>query len=180
MSETSTQMKTHLALNTSRLDDSIAFYQAFFGIDPIKVKPGYAKFEIANPPLNFTLNESHSAGETDAAPTVGALNHLGIQVSSSDEVDQAAERLRATGMVTLEERDTDCCYALQDKIWVSDPSGNRWEVFVVKVADTDGSATSTECCEGESCSTEDGDGEQSVVSGEACCEPGCCQVAKSA
>ena len=120
----------HIALNTDKLEASIEFYRAFFGREPVKVKPGYAKFELENPALNFTLNEGPVAAQ-------GALNHLGIQVDSTAEVDAAAERLRSSGLVTLSERDTDCCYALQDKVWVADPNGYRWEVFVVKVSDVD-------------------------------------------
>ena len=119
----------HIALNTDRLEQSIEFYRAFFGVEPAKVKPGYAKFEIDRPALNFTLNEGPVAGP-------GALNHLGIQVSSTEEVEAATQRLRDSGLATLSEKDTDCCYAVQDKVWVTDPNGYRWEVFVVKVADT--------------------------------------------
>jgi len=119
----------HIALNTSKLNESTAFYRAFLGVEPVKRKPGYVKFELAEPALNLTLNEAAVDGP-------GALNHLGFQVASSADVDAAARRLQAAGLVTLSEKETDCCYALQDKIWVADPNGYRWEVFVVKVADT--------------------------------------------
>ncbi len=122
-------LKTHVALNTPRFEESVAFYRAFFGIDPVKLKPGYAKFDVAEPPLNLTLNESTTL-------CIGALNHLGIQVGSTAAVEEAAARLKAAGLTTFAERDTDCCYALQDKVWVTDPNGSRWEVFVVKVGDT--------------------------------------------
>jgi len=125
----STNLKVHVALNTPAFDASVAFYRAFLGIEPVKLKPGYAKFDVAEPPLNLTLNEG-------PAPTPGALSHLGIQVPSTAAVLAATERLRAAGLVHEEQHGTDCCYALQDKVWVKDPSGNRWEVFVVKVADT--------------------------------------------
>lgn len=135
-------MKTHLALNTAHFQTSVDFYRAFFGQDPVKLKPGYAKFDIENPGLNLTLNEN-TATETTAGPEggeqgarIGALNHLGIQVDSTEVVREAADRLKAAGMATFEENDTDCCYALQDKVWVRDPDGNGWEVFVVKVGDT--------------------------------------------
>lgn len=124
------QLKLHVSLDTPTLDASVAFYRAFLGVEPVKNKPGYAKFDIDTPPLNLTLNES-------SEPVVaGALNHLGIQVDDTEAVEAAKERLEAAGLATLGERDTDCCYALQDKIWVRDPTGNRWEIFVIKQADT--------------------------------------------
>jgi catechol 2,3-dioxygenase-like lactoylglutathione lyase family enzyme len=122
-------LKVHVALNTPQFEQSVAFYRAFLGLEPVKLKPGYAKFDVADPPLNLTLNEG-------PAPTVGALSHLGVQVASTEAVLAATERLRSAGLAPEEEHDTDCCYALQDKVWVKDPNGNRWEVFVVKVADT--------------------------------------------
>jgi catechol 2,3-dioxygenase-like lactoylglutathione lyase family enzyme len=121
--------KIHIALNTPSFDASVAFYRAFFGREPVKHKPGYAKFDLDQPGLNLTLNEGEVREQ-------GALNHLGIQVESSEAVTGAVARLRAAGLATEEERGVDCCYALQDKVWVSDPNGYRWEVFVVKVGDT--------------------------------------------
>ncbi|NEP18687.1 MAG: glyoxalase/bleomycin resistance/dioxygenase family protein [Leptolyngbya sp. SIO4C1] len=131
-------VKTHVALRVSQLDPAIAFYRALFEIAPVKHKPGYAKFDLENPGLNLTLNVS------DAIAPQGALSHLGIQVESTAAVEAAIARLQAAGLETLIERDTDCCYALQDKVWVSDPDGNRWEIFVVKVGDTAPDATVTE------------------------------------
>lgn len=122
--------KTHVALRVTDLERSIAFYQALFGLAPVKHKPDYAKFDIDNPGLNLTLNVS------DAIDAHGALSHLGVQVDSTAGVRDEIARLQAAGLETLEEHNTDCCYALQDKVWVSDPDGNRWEIFVVKVADT--------------------------------------------
>jgi catechol 2,3-dioxygenase-like lactoylglutathione lyase family enzyme len=147
--------KVHVALNAPRFEQSVAFYRAFFGSEPAKLKPGYAKFDVAEPALNLTLNQvaEPPAGVPAGAPGgPGGLNHLGIQVVSSDAVRAAAERLRQAGLATFEERDTDCCYALQDKVWVTDPNGYRWEVFVVKGGDTrpdlavTGPAASTPCC----------------------------------
>lgn len=123
------RLKVHLALNTGKFAESVDFYKAFFGREPVKLKPGYAKFDVENPGLNLTLNE-------DAVSSKGALNHLGIQVPSTDEVVAATARLKAAGLLTREEVNTDCCYALQDKVWVKDPNGYEWEVFTVKVADT--------------------------------------------
>jgi len=137
-------LKVHVALNTPQFEQSVAFYRAFLGLEPVKLKPGYAKFDVADPPLNLTLNES-------PAPTPGALSHLGVEVSSSEAVRAATERLRAAGLDHYEEHGTDCCYALQDKVWVKDPNGNRWEVFVVKVADTQPSLTASATKTGKCC-----------------------------
>lgn len=122
--------KTHIALKVNDLDRSIAFYRAMFTTDPVKHKPDYAKFDLDNPGLNLTLNLSTSVEGK------GSLSHLGIQVNSTDEVAGAIARFKTAGLATFEEHDTDCCYALQDKVWVTDPDGNRWEIFMVKVADT--------------------------------------------
>lgn len=124
------QLKVHVALNVNDMDESVKFYRAMFGVDPVKLKPGYAKFDIAEPALNLTLNYEGEVRDR------GALNHLGIQVNSTDAVLMAKMRLREAGLATLDEMGTDCCYALQDKVWVEDPNGYRWEVFVVKVGDT--------------------------------------------
>jgi len=122
--------KTHVALRVTNLDRSVAFYRAMFETEPVKFKADYAKFDLDNPGLNLTLNV------TDAIAPHGALSHLGIQVDSRDAVKAAIARFKAAGLSIFEEQDTDCCYALQDKVWVTDPDQNRWEIFVVKVADT--------------------------------------------
>ncbi|MGH7825402.1 MAG: ArsI/CadI family heavy metal resistance metalloenzyme, partial [Candidatus Binatia bacterium] len=109
---------------------SVEFYRAAFGAEPVKWKPGYAKFDIAEPPLNLTLNYHPKIDGR------GALNHLGIEVSSTAEVLAAKERLRAAGLITTDEMNVDCCFALQDKTWITDPDGYRWEIFTVKVQDT--------------------------------------------
>ena len=145
-------MKVHVALNTPRFDESVRFYRTFLGLEPVKLKPGYAKFDVLEPALNLTLNASPEV-------SAGALNHLGIQVASRAAVKAAAVRLQTEGLATFEEEDVDCCYALQDKIWVTDPNGYRWEVFVVKVGDTQPdltaasstAASSTADCCAETC-----------------------------
>ncbi|MEM6456801.1 MAG: ArsI/CadI family heavy metal resistance metalloenzyme [Acidobacteriota bacterium] len=134
-SNTPDALNVHLALNTDQLDHSIAFYRAFFGVEPVKRKPGYAKFALASPPLNMTLNERPAAARTSDAGD-HAINHLGIQVDSTQAVRDAQDRLIAAGLITQDEFDTDCCHALQDKVWVHDPNGYAWEIFVVKNADT--------------------------------------------
>jgi catechol 2,3-dioxygenase-like lactoylglutathione lyase family enzyme len=111
----------HLSLDVPDLDGAVAFYAELLGQDPTKRRPGYAKFELSDPPVAIALQQ---AGRP-------ALSHLGIRVESSDEVERAGTRLRQSGLVTLDERDTSCCYARQDKVWVADPAGNRWEVYTV-------------------------------------------------
>jgi catechol 2,3-dioxygenase-like lactoylglutathione lyase family enzyme len=146
-------VKVHVALNTPRFDESVRFYRTFLGLEPVKLKPGYAKFDVAEPGLNLTLNASRGV------ESAGALNHLGIQVQSTEAVRAAADRLKAEGLATFEEEDVDCCYALQDKVWVTDPNGYKWEVFVVKVGDTQpeltaaspAAASSTAACCADTC-----------------------------
>lgn len=123
-------LKTHVALNVINIEKSVAFYRAMFGIEPVKYKADYAKFDITNPALNLTLNLA------EKVHTGGALSHLGIQVDSTQAVQAAIQRFQEAGLALFTEENTDCCYAIQDKVWVTDPDGNRWEVFVVKVADT--------------------------------------------
>ena len=140
-------MKVHVALNTPKFDESVRFYRTFLGLEPVKHKPGYAKFDVAEPALNLTLNAS-----PDVA--AGGLNHLGIQVASKAAVDAAAVRLKEEGLAIIEEADVECCYALQSKVWVTDPNGYRWEVFVVKVGDTQPDVTvasPTAACCAETC-----------------------------
>jgi len=117
-------LKAHLAINVRDVENSIEFYKKMFGIEPSKVRTGYAKFDVANPPLNFTLNQVPFEGQ-------GALSHLGIQVASTDDVVAMKQAWENRGLIPREEMETTCCYALQDKAWVNDPDGNEWEVFTV-------------------------------------------------
>lgn len=117
-------LKAHLALNVRDVERSIEFYRKMFGIEPSKVRTGYAKFDVQNPPLNLTLNQ-HTFSEQ------GALSHLGLQVSSTEDVLVVRERWAEAGLITRDEMNTNCCYARQDKTWVHDPDGYEWEVFVV-------------------------------------------------
>ena len=117
-------LKAHLAINVRNVEESIGFYKKLFGIEPSKVRIGYAKFDVANPPLNFTLNQTVVTGP-------GALSHLGIQVASTDDVLAIRQAWNDRGLDPREEMQTSCCYALQDKAWVKDPDGNEWEVFTV-------------------------------------------------
>lgn len=134
--------KMHVSLNVTDVAQSVAFYRTFFGAEPIKLKADYAKFDLAEPSVNFTMNE-RSPDETGEH---GRLSHLGIQVESHDLVAGARERLAAAGLITLDEADTVCCYARQDKVWATDPDGNRWEVFYVMEADVDADTFASDAC----------------------------------
>lgn len=117
-------LKPHVSLNVSAIDASVAFYEAAFGVKATKRRPGYAKFDLERPSLNLTMTE---------APRTGVnASHFGIQVKSSEDVAEAKASFEAAGLSTFSEEDTACCYAVQDKVWVEDPDGNAWEVFVVK------------------------------------------------
>jgi len=117
-------LKAHLAINVSDVETSIDFYKRMLGIEPSKIRTGYAKFDVQNPPLNLTLNQVAFEGK-------GALSHLGIQVAGTADVVAMRDRWKESGLVPREEMQTTCCYALQDKAWVHDPDGNEWEVFTV-------------------------------------------------
>ncbi len=129
--------RLQLALNVDDLDAAIAFYSALFGAEPAKVKPGYANFAINDPPLKLVLIECPGNG--------GTLNHLGVEVASSDVVHAEIARLQAAEMFTEEEMGTTCCFAVQDKVWVSGPDRERWEIYT-KIADTDAAAAPAACC----------------------------------
>ncbi|MEV5693732.1 ArsI/CadI family heavy metal resistance metalloenzyme [Micromonospora globbae] len=131
--------RVQLALRVSDLEGSVAFYSTLFGVEPAKRRPGYANFAVPNPPLKLVLIEGE-AGQ----PTV--MDHLGVEVFSTDDVDAAAKRLADEGLITLAENDTECCYSLQDKVWVRGPGDEPWEVYTVKAdADTLVKATGGEC-----------------------------------
>lgn len=132
-------LKAHIGINVSDVETSIGFYRSLFGIEPSKVRRGYAKFDVANPPLNFTLNQN-------PVSTRGALSHMGIQVRSTEEVVAVRERWVEAGLVARDEIGTDCCYAVQDKAWVSDPDGNEWEVFAVLKDQLPESTSGAGCC----------------------------------
>jgi len=117
-------LKAHVSLNVRSVKTSVEFYQKLFGIEPAKVRTGYAKFDVQNPSLNLALNQA-------AYNEHGALSHLGIQVASTEDVLKTRAHWETVGLITRDEMQTNCCYALQDKTWVRDPDGNEWEVFVV-------------------------------------------------
>lgn len=126
----------HLSLDTPDLEASVRFYRELFGVEPAKRKPGYAKFELADPPVALALQERAEAG----------INHLGIRVASTDEVESASARLKESGLAAFDERNTDCCYARQDKVWVTDPAGNPWEVYTVLEDAESEPAAAAKCC----------------------------------
>ena len=136
--------RMQLALNVDDIDEAIAFYSKLFNTAPAKVKPGYANFAIEEPSLKLVLLENPGHG--------GTLNHLGMEVESSDQVHAEIARLADEGLFTEEELGTTCCFATQDKVWVTGPGGERWEVYT-KLADAEnffGSATEEAgCCGAE-------------------------------
>lgn len=115
--------RVQLAINVSDLESAIAFYSKLLRMEPTKRRPGYANYSVDSPPLKLVLVE----GEGDP----GSLNHLGVEVDSSCEVSETAMRFDALGLETLVEDEVPCCYALQDKVWVTDPDGARWEIYTV-------------------------------------------------
>jgi catechol 2,3-dioxygenase-like lactoylglutathione lyase family enzyme len=146
--ETGKARKAHLAIHVQDVGASIDFYRKLFGIEPCKVRTGYAKFDVANPPLNFTLNESAQAEQ-------GALSHMGIQVESTADVLATRRSWQERGLLPRDEMKTECCYALQDKAWVRDPDGNEWEVFAVLKDNLP----------------------EKPAAGKSCCGPDCCPPA---
>ena len=120
--------RVQLALNVSDVDAAVEFYGKLFGAEPAKRRPGYANFAIDMPPLKLVLIENPDVRGTGVA---GALNHLGVEVETTEEVAAATSRLAGEGLATAVEDNTACCYALQDKVWVDDPDGAPWEVYTV-------------------------------------------------
>lgn len=148
-------LKPHVSLNVRNVETSIEFYEKLFGIKPAKIRAGYAKFDVQNPPLNLALNES-------AQTQRGALSHLGIQVASTEDVLAAKSRWEQIGLAARDEMQTNCCYALQDKVWTRDPDGNEWEVFVVL---EDNLPETSMCC----AASGDAETNEAANSATACC-----------
>ena len=117
--------KLHVSLDVKNVEESVRFYSALFDAPPTKVKPGYAKFDLDQPAINLTMQEA-------AHCCLQGLSHMGVRVNSTEEVLAVKQRLNAAGIRTLDEMNTTCCHALQDKIWLTDPTGYRWEVYVFK------------------------------------------------
>jgi catechol 2,3-dioxygenase-like lactoylglutathione lyase family enzyme len=128
--------RVQLALNVSDLESAVDFYSKLFDTPPTKIRPGYANFAVAEPPLKLVLFENPGAP--------GALNHLGVEVEDTDAVAAAQQRLAGRGLETTAEDEVTCCYAVQDKVWAESPDGARWEIYTV-LADAP-AAQSTACC----------------------------------
>jgi hypothetical protein len=129
--------RIQLALNVDNLAEGVAFYSKLFKTQPAKVKEGYANFAIAEPPLKLVLIENPGHG--------GSMNHLGVEVESSEKVHAEIGRLTGEGLFTEEEIGTTCCFATQDKVWVTGPGGEKWEVYTV-LADSDTFGATASCC----------------------------------
>jgi catechol 2,3-dioxygenase-like lactoylglutathione lyase family enzyme len=150
-------LKPHVSLNVSNIERAVVFYEKAFGVQATKRRPGYAKFDLAEPSLNLTMNE---------APRTGVnASHFGVQVASSEDVAEAKARFEAAGLPTFTEEDTTCCYAVQDKVWIEDPDGNSWEVFVVKADAPVMKADASSCC------APVGISRQPVAASPGCCAP---------
>ena len=137
--------KAHIAIHVRNFSESLAFYKKLFGAEPSKLRTGYAKFDLASPPLNFTLNQSAAPFER------GALSHLGIQVETTADVLAMRGDWEQRGLQPRDEMQTECCYALQDKAWVQDPDGNEWEVFAVLKDHLPEKAAAGQSCCGPDC-----------------------------
>jgi hypothetical protein len=120
--------RVQLALNVTNIDQAVDFYSKLFATAPAKLRPGYANFAIAEPPLKLVLIENRESG--------GTLNHLGVEVDSSDAVSAAERRLRGEGLTVAVEDEVSCCYAVQDKVWVDGPDDEPWEIYTV-IADVE-------------------------------------------
>ena len=138
-------LKAHVSINVRNVERSVDFYRRMLGLEPSKVRTGYAKFDVQNPPLNLALNE------VPALTGPGALSHLGFQVTSTDDVLALRTRWTEAGLITRDEMQTDCCYATQDKTWVHDPDGNEWEAFVVLQDNLPETAAASTCCTATAC-----------------------------
>ena len=153
--------RAQLALNVDNLDEAITFYSKLFDTSPAKVKPGYANFAVVEPPLKLVLIENPGHG--------GTLNHLGVEVGSSDAVHAEIARLTNEGMFPEEELGTTCCFATQDKVWVTGPAGEKWEVYTV-LEDADTFGTSPEGLASGGCSCDSCDSrDESTARSATCC-----------
>lgn len=155
--------RIQLALNVSNIDEAVDFYSKLFQSEPAKRKPGYANFAVAEPPLKLVLIENPSAA--------GSLNHLGVEVFSTDEVTAAQARLQDDGLATATEENVTCCYAVQDKVWVDDPDGAPWEIYTV-LADSDATRDelrATDTCGAGGCATEERPADQAGQTVSSCC-----------
>ena len=155
--------RLQLALNVSDLNQAIDFYSKLFSSTPSKVRPGYANFAIADPPLKLVLIEH---ADDRGSGVGGALNHLGVEVEEPAEVASASARLAADGLDTLNQEATTCCYAVQDKVWVEDPDATPWEIYTVLA---DAPVEADLAGDGTCCADVETDGSTGSVSAAACC-----------
>jgi catechol 2,3-dioxygenase-like lactoylglutathione lyase family enzyme len=156
--------RVQLALNVSNIDEAVAFYSKLFRTAPAKRRDGYANFAVTEPPLKLVLIENASAA--------GTLNHLGVEVFSTDEVAAAKARLAGDGLATATEDNVTCCYAVQDKVWVDDPDGAPWEIYTV-LGDSEtpnGDLRTVDTCGAGACATQDLPSDQEP----AAAVTGCC------
>jgi len=156
--------RVQLALNVSNIDDAVDFYSKLFATEPAKRRPGYANFAVDTPPLKLVLIEN-----ADAA---GSLNHLGVEVFSTEEVTAAQDRLAGEGLFTATEENVSCCFAVQDKVWVDDPDGAPWEIYTVlsDIETPHGELRSVDVCGAGACAT----GELPADQGAEATVTGCC------
>lgn len=155
-------LKPHLSLNVADIEASVAFYEKAFGMPAAKRRPGYAKFDLEVPALNLTMQE---------APRTGVnASHFGIQVASTADVEAAKAAFEAAGLKTFAEEKAACCYALQDKVWIEDPDGNAWEVFVV-LGEAEGMGGTARGTGSACCAPAQGKVETPESAATACCTP---------
>ncbi|MBF6176698.1 ArsI/CadI family heavy metal resistance metalloenzyme [Nocardia blacklockiae] len=153
--------RIQLALNVDDLDRAVDFYSTLFGAEPAKRKPGYANFAIAEPPLKLVLLENTGQG--------GTVNHLGVEVETSEQVHGEIARLSEAGLCTEEQSATTCCFATQDKVWVTAPDGERWEVYTV-LADSETFGAAPQLADTEAVRACCGPAGESAAEG-VCCGP---------
>ncbi|WP_226435617.1 ArsI/CadI family heavy metal resistance metalloenzyme [Rhodococcus yananensis] len=139
--------RVQLALNVDDLEEAVTFYTKLFGSPPVKLESGYANFALTEPPLKLVLFENPGSG--------GTINHLGVEVGSSETVHAEIARLTGEGLFTDEEIGTTCCFATQDKVWVTGPSGEKWEIYTV-LADSETFGSSPRHIDGPSVAEADG------------------------
>jgi catechol 2,3-dioxygenase-like lactoylglutathione lyase family enzyme len=154
--------RVQLAINVTDVDEAVAFYSKLFNTEPAKRRPGYANFAIAEPPLKLVLIEN--------AKGAGTLNHLGVEVASTNEVQDAQGRLSGQGLPTVSEAGT-CCYAVQEKVWVNDPDGAPWEIYTVLADsdDPDASMQPVDVCGASACEMAEVPAGSAAATVKACC-----------
>jgi catechol 2,3-dioxygenase-like lactoylglutathione lyase family enzyme len=158
-----TMSRLQLALDVSDIDEAVAFYSKLFATEPAKRKPGYANFEVADPPLKLVLIEG---------PGGGTLNHLGVETETADEVTAAEQRLSTDGLATTGVDDTVCCYATKTETWVTDPDGAKWEWYV-KTGDAEQMTNQVLTGETGTCCAPSSEAEP-VILGSASTDAACC------